>query len=404
MVPFLCCMHDHVPARELQDRMSRFLARMDDDSQGWEMVAIFGKINLYYFTGTIQDGVLLVGRDKDAVFWVRRSYDRAIEESNFPDIRPMRSYRDAALDTVSHPNRIYLETEVVPLALAERFRKHFPFSEVSPMDLQAARVRSIKSPYELALLEKAGEIHRIVLEEEAPKVLMQGMSEAEFGTAIYSLMVERGHQGVVRFGRFNTEIEVGQIGFGESSLYPTCFDGPGGCYGAYPGAPVLGSHTRKLRSGDLVFIDNSCGVEGYQTDKTMNYMFGRPVPEYAIEIHSRCVELQDEIASLLKPGVAPSTIYTTIMAGLDQEFLTNFMGFGERTVQFLGHGVGLVVDEIPVIAMGFDEPLQERMVIAVEPKKGIPGVGVVGTENTYVVTPDGGRSITGKCRGLIPVY
>ena len=79
------------------------------------------------------------------------------------------------------------------------------------------------------------------------------------------------------------------------------------------------------------------------------------------------------------------------------------MGFGQRRVKFLGHGIGLVVDELPVIAEGFDEPLQERMTLAVEPKKGIDEVGMVGIENTFVVTPQGGRCLTGDSRGLIPV-
>jgi Xaa-Pro aminopeptidase len=171
-----------------------------------------------------------------------------------------------------------------------------------------------------------------------------------------------------------------------------------------PAAPVLGSRTRKLRKGDLVFIDNACGVEGYQTDKTMNYMFGRSIPESAVEIHSRCVEIQDRMAALLKPGIAPSQIYTTVIGSISPEFSDNFMGFGNRRAGFLGHGVGLLVDELPVIAKGFDEPLQERMVLALEPKKGIPGVGMVGIENTFVVTRHGGRSITGASPGLIPVY
>jgi Xaa-Pro aminopeptidase len=217
-------------------------------------------------------------------------------------------------------------------------------------------------------------------------------------------MVERGHQGIVRFGSFNTEIEVGQIGFGESSLHPTSFDGPGGCYGVCPGAPVLGSRSRRLNQGDLVFIDNACGVEGYQTDKTMNYMFGRRIPGEAIEMHRQCVAILKEMASLLKPGAVPSDIYNTIMGELDPGFLQNFMGFGDRRANFLGHGVGLVVDEIPVIARGFDEPLQEGMVIALEPKKGIPGIGLVGIENTYVVTYSGGKSLTGNNPGLIEVF
>ena len=79
------------------------------------------------------------------------------------------------------------------------------------------------------------------------------------------------------------------------------------------------------------------------------------------------------------------------------------MGFGSRRANFLGHGVGLQIDESPVIAEGFDEPLVAGMTLALEPKKGVAGVGMVGTENTFVVTPTGGRSITGGHPGLMLV-
>jgi len=393
-----------VPEDELKARMKRFLAQMDIENSEWECAAIFGRINLYYFTGTMQDGMLLIPHDGEAVFWVRRSYERALDESSFRRIEPMNSYRDAAQGFRNLPDTVYVETELVPLALFQRLEKYFSFTRFRPLDLQVAKVRAVKSVYELERMEQAGRIHQRVLEECVPQILTEGMSEAGFGTAVYSVMVREGHQGIVRFGGLGIEIEVGQLGFGESSLYPTSFDGPGGCYGMGPAVPVLGSRERKLAKGDLVFIDNACGVEGYQTDKTMTYMFGKPVPDETIGIHLTCVDIQQQMASQLKPGMLPSEIYESIMGGLNPEFLENFMGYGKRKAQFLGHGVGLLVDEIPVIARGFDEPLQEGMTIALEPKKGVRGVGMVGIENTFVVTPGGGRSITGRSPGLIPVW
>jgi Xaa-Pro aminopeptidase len=199
------------------------------------------------------------------------------------------------------------------------------------------------------------------------------------------------------------DIAVAQLGFGVNSIYPTSFDGPGGCVGISPAAPVLGSRDRKLQKGDLVFVDIGCGVDGYQTDKTMTYMFGRPLPDEVIALQRRCVEIERRMASLLKPGAIPSEIYSKTLEGLEAEFLKNFMGFGSRRANFLGHGVGLQIDEPPVLAEGFDEPLAEGMALALEPKKGVPGVGMVGTENTYVVTAQGGRSLTGKNPGLILV-
>ena len=132
-------------------------------------------------------------------------------------------------------------------------------------------------------------------------------------------------------------------------------------------------------------------------------MFGQPLDEKVISTHQQCVEIQNKVAEMLKPGNIPEIIYESIMDELSPEFKQNFMGFGNRAVKFLGHGIGLTVDELPVLAKGFNDPLEENMVFAVEPKKGIEGVGMVGIENTFVVTPDGGRCITGENPGMILV-
>ncbi|HOA59774.1 MAG: aminopeptidase P family protein [Verrucomicrobia bacterium] len=396
-------MTSQVPRAELDDRMQRFRSRMEAICPDWELAAFLGRVNQYYLTGTMQDGLLLVPRDGDAVFWVRRSLERACAESLFPDMRPMRSFRDAAQGMKPARGRrtIHIEADLVPYGLVERFRKHFPCDELGSLEPVIGRVRSVKSPYELEIIERAGAIHRRAMEDKVPGLLREGMSEAEFACDLYRLMVSEGHEGTVRFAMFNVDIAVGQLGFGENSLYPTSFNGPGGCRGVGPAAPVLGSRDRRLRVGDLVFVDLGCSVEGYATDKTMIYAFGRPLPREASASHARCVEIQGRIAASLKPGAIPSTIYSTVMESLDPGFLEHFMGFGSRRAEFLGHGVGLQIDEPPVIAEGFDEPLIEGMVLAVEPKRGVPGVGMVGTENTYLVTAEGGRSLTGTCAGPI---
>src|SRR5512137_2930486 len=102
-----------VPLAELDDRLNRFRARMDRTRSGWQLAAITNKIPLYYFTGTMQDGLLLIPQDGDAVFWVRQSYERAADESLFPDLRKMRSYRDVAAAMGTVPREVYLETDLV---------------------------------------------------------------------------------------------------------------------------------------------------------------------------------------------------------------------------------------------------------------------------------------------------
>jgi Xaa-Pro dipeptidase len=396
-------MQKSVPLFELQSRMERFRAKMNTSNREWEIAVIFGKINLYYFTGTMQEGMLIIPRNEEAVLWVRRSYERALDESSFPTIKSMNSFRDAATTMITLPDTVYLETELIPLAMYQRFQKYFLFKHAKSLDVEVSMVRALKSTFELSLMEQSGRIHQRVLEEKIPAILREGISEADFACEIYAILIAEGHHGVARFGMFDTEILMGHIAFGESSIYPTSFNGPGGNYGMSAAVPGLGSRHRKLTKGDLVFVDVACGVDGYHTDKTSTYMFGAPIPDEAIAEHHRCVDIQNQIASMLRPGAIPSQIYKTVSESLDPAFVENFMGYGKRQVKFFGHGVGLIIDELPVIAQGFDEPMQEGMAFAIEPKKGIKGVGMVGIENTFLVTPNGGRCITGNSPGLIRV-
>jgi Xaa-Pro aminopeptidase len=390
-----------VPLSELDTRMIRFRQQLNFIHPDWEFVAIFSKLNIYYFTGTMQEGMLLIQKNEEAVYWVRRSYDKAVDESLFKLIKPMDSFRDAAKYFSKLPHTVFTETEFLPLAMFQRFQKHFPFKDVKPVDNLIAKLRSVKSNYELSLMTESGRIHKLVLEDQVPHLLKRGITEVDFALELYSVLVKEGHQGLVRFGMFDTEMVLGHIAFGENSLIPTSFNGPGGNDGICPAVPFLGNRNRKLTKGDLVFVDIGCGVNGYHTDKTMTYMFGTKLPSQAIEIHEQCVTIQNKIAGMLKPGSVPSEIYNSVIDNLPDGFLTNFMGYGNRQVKFLGHGIGLTIDEIPVLAQGFDDPIEQGMVFAVEPKKGINGVGMVGIENTFLVTPEGGKCITGTNPGLI---
>ncbi|MEZ4484171.1 MAG: M24 family metallopeptidase [Syntrophotaleaceae bacterium] len=285
-------MQPRVPLVELQNRMSRFKSRMDVADPEWQGAILFGKVNQYYFTGTMQDGLLWVPREGEAVLWVRKSFERAVDESLFPRIEPMNNFRDVAGSVDAMPERLHLECELVPLALLKRLQKHFPVSDIRPVDGALAAVRAIKSPYELELMERSGEIHRRILEERLPAMLEEGMSEADLAARLYPVMVEEGHHGVARFAMFQAEVALGHICFGESSLYPCSFDGPGGNYGMHPAIPLLGSREHRLTKGDLVFVDIGCGVEGYHTDKTTTYMFGKPIDPAAIAAHHQCVAIR----------------------------------------------------------------------------------------------------------------
>ena len=178
-----------IPFEELKSRMDRFRLKMDEISPEWRIAVIFSKINQYYFTGTMQDGMLIIPRDDEAVYWVRRSYERALDESLFPHIKHMQSFRDAAAEYTNLPKTVYMETEIVPIALYQRFLKHFKFEDVRPADRQIASIRAVKSKFELSLIEQSGKIHKRILEERLPEVIVEGMSEAELGTRLFTCLL-----------------------------------------------------------------------------------------------------------------------------------------------------------------------------------------------------------------------
>lgn len=396
-------MQEKVTRQELEERLKRFFAAMTRDNPDWDTALFLGKVNQYYFTGTMQDGMLLLKRDGGAFYFVRRSYDRARDESPFANIYPMETYGDAAQIAGSNLGNTYLEAEIVTVGILERLKRKFKLAETGSLDKTILGVRAVKSPYELFWMEESGRQHDRLLMEVVPAMLREGMSEAEFCAALYPKMVGLGYQGYTRFAMFQNEIVIGQIGFGESSLYPTNFDGPGGMTGISPAAPILGSRYRNLKKGDLVFVDIGFAMNGYNSDMTQVYMFGAKPSADVAKAHRACMDVQARLAERLKPGAVPAEIYNSEIENLPEDFKKNFMGFGSRQVKFFGHGVGLHVDELPLIAGGYREPLQENMTVALEPKKGIPGVGMVGVEDTYVVGPQGGRCLTGGGRDIIVV-
>lgn len=384
-----------VPAGELEARLERFRRAMDAAHPGWEMAAVNHKVAMYYFTGTIQEGVLLI-RPQDAVFWVRRSFERACNESHFSDIRPMHSFREAAAFYGSAPKVMYVETKKATLDWERMLHKYFAFEELGSFDSVLQDLRMVKSEYELKQMEQSGAIHETVLDIVAPKLIHGGISEAQLAIALYSEMVQRGSHGTARFNQALGEEAVGIASFGKSGLVRTGFDGPGGTDGTCIAVQSIGNAFRKLQPGRLVYLDIPCGFDGYHTDKTVVYYYGDLAKDeqskYLIEAQQRCLELEQEVVRLMVPGEPIENLYLRTMDKFDNIYGDAFMNGGK----FLGHSIGLVMDEAPAIAKGFKQPLQPGMTFAVEPKVALPGLGMVGTENTYVVTENGARSLTGS--------
>ena len=390
-----------VPKEELTNRMNKFVSEMNELYPEWEICTIVGGVSMYYMTGTIADGALIIEKGKGSTLWIRRNYERSVLESEFHDIKVMASFKDVANSYNVLPDTVYLDVSEATLEWYGFFNKYMQFKRALPIDNLMLRVRSVKSSYEIELMRQAGFIYDDIARNILPLFLYDGISEAELGAELISLFIKKGYHGVSRFSMRNADVLLGHIGFAESSLYPSVFNGASGLVGLCPAVPVLGSREVKLKRGDLVYVDLGFGLNGYNVDKTVVYSYGIPQTEYVETAHNNCLEIEKLAVSMLNEGEKPSNIYNAALEMVKPEFRDIFMGTKGRTVPFLGHGVGLYINEWPVLAKNFDQPLKCGMTMAIEPKIGIPGVGMVGSENTYLITESDAVSLTGEPQELI---
>jgi len=289
--------------------------------------------------------------------------------------------------------RVGVDETGIAVSIYKKLSAAFSQTAFQDISLILSMIRSVKSDYEIGLIREAGRRHQAI-HDRIPGMIQEGMTEWELGSAVHAQMLSLEYTGLMRLAAFNSEFFAGVISFGESGNYPTAGVGPDGLVGLSPAFPFLGG-TKRLEKGEIIFIDTGFAYQGYFTDKTRVFALGTP-PQAAVDAHRVCLHIQEAVRSRLKPGMIASKIFEEVYQTevVPRNFEEHFMGFGSNQTLFLGHGIGLVIDEFPVIAEKVDCPLQENMVIAVEPKKGLMGIGLVGVENTFLVTGHGGEKLT----------
>ena len=403
-------MNDIIPANELSyrwDRCRNLLQQFIPQARG---MLVFSRLNIYYFSGSFASGVFWLPLSGEPVLFCRRGEERAKIESSITHIYPFRSYGD--IETIlkdlgfSFPKVVAAEMNGISWALSKSLTRHLATHQFVPADKIIGVGRAKKSGWELNIIREAGSRHARCLTELLPPFLHEGITELEISHKISELFFSEGHLGILRMENYGEEAFLGHISVGDSANYPSVFNGPVGLRGVHPATPYMGSADVRWKKGQPLTIDNGFTLAGYMTDKTQVYWIGdkKDMPVNALKAHDFCIDLQDQVAELLRPGRLPCDIWNHCLAKVERsEWNDGFMGLGKNKVFFLGHGIGLAIDEYPVLAKGFDMPLEEGMTLAVEPKIGIPGFGMVGVENTFEVTPAGGKCLTGGNFDIITI-
>lgn len=367
------------------------LLRAELEGKGLDGALFVYPIDVYYFTGTRQNAALWVPSSGEPLLFVRKSLVRAREEALTADIRPFPSGKDFPGLFPETVRRIGFTFDAVPAAQLEYYRKLLPGREFVDISAINRDLRSVKSAWELKQMRFSGarvcDVFRTI-----PQFLKAGMRELDLAAEVEYRLRKAGSEGYVRMRAFNQELFQG-LAVSGSAECPGFFDGAVTGAGLSAASPH-GASVASIQPNAPVVVDYTGIFNGYIVDMTRMFTVGALSPElmHAFDV---ALAIQQAIADRLKPGAVCEELFQMAQGMANEAGLAaNFMGAPGENARFVGHGVGLELDEFPVLAQGFKVPLKEGQTIAVEPKFVFPGQGVIGIENTFAVAAGGGEKLT----------
>lgn len=344
----------------------------------------------FYLAGTVQQGFLAIAPEGEPVFLCRKGIERVRAETPWTVV-PLDSPKalpQVLADAGFAPaERIGFEADVLPVQLYEQLRRLFPASEFVDASLMLRRLRQVKSPLELGHIREAAEVWRQMMEFTRDH-LAQGVDDHLLSVELDRCARLAGGQGLMRTRGFNFEYFAAHILAGPPGAVPAHFDGPTGGQGPEP-VVGQGGARRAIRAGEPILSDYAVAVHGYVADGTRTFAIGG-LPAEVQRAAELSVEILADAAARMRPGLPLADLFAGAWAMAERAGLQqNFMGYGRDRVRFLGHGIGLELDELPVLTEGARGELAASMVIAVEPKFVFPGIGAVGVEDSFLVQAKG---------------
>jgi Xaa-Pro dipeptidase len=371
------------PETEILGRIDRLRSAMA--SAGIDYALIMQTSDLFYFTGSAQKAVLVVPSDGDVLYFVQRAVSRARRESPLPVIEIV-SDKAIGRDRNLFSGVGAMELDVVPVATYERMKSITGVAQFVDISGIIKSLRIVKSAHEIAQLQGSAAICDHLF-EKAKSLIKVGAREIDIDGDLLAEGRKLSHQGILRMRGFNQEMMNLYVASGYTGTIASFADVPVAGLGLSPAMPH-GSSTKAVEKGVPVIVDCGGGFNGYITDETRTYVIGDLEEMYKkpFEVSKDIVE---DIATFGRQGVDCTEIFERAMAKVKRARLEDhFMGHGEGQVSFLGHGLGLEINELPVFTARHHTILKEGMVFAVEPKFAFHGKGVVGIEVDFVVKKD----------------
>ncbi|WP_373825877.1 M24 family metallopeptidase [Bacteroides heparinolyticus] len=369
-----------------RDKIRSLMAQHEIDA-----ALITCNVNLIYTYGRVVSGYLYLPLHAPARLFIKRP-NNMVGEYVHPIRKPEQLPELLMECGLSIPSKLMLEGDELTFTEYNRLAACFPQTEVVPCGTSLIRkARSIKTDMEIEMFRRSGIAHAKAY-EQIPSVYQPGMTDRQLSVEIERLMRLEGSLGIFRTFGQSMEIFMGSLLAGDNAMNPSPYDFALGGRGLDPSIPI-GVDGSLLQPGQSFMVDMGGNFYGYMGDMSRVFSIGR-LPEKAYAAHETCLEIQEAVAEKAKPGVVCEDLYNIAINMVTKAGLAdNFMGTTQKA-KFIGHGIGLEINEMPVLAPRMKQELEPGMVFALEPKIVLPGIGPVGIENSWAVTEEGVEKLT----------
>lgn len=347
-------------------------------------------VNLIYTYGRVVNGFLYLPLHSPAILFIKRPNNITGEHvisihkpEEIPD-----KLKELGLPVAT---KLMLEGDEIPYTQYMRLSALFPDTEIVNGTPIIRKARSEKTPYEIELFRRSGIAH-VRAYEQIHSVYKEGMTDLDFSIEIERIMRKEGCLGNFRVFGQSMEIFMGSVLTGNNASAPSPYDFALGGEGIDPSIPG-GANKTPLEEGQSVMVDIAGNFFGYLCDMSRVFSIGK-LSEEAYAAHQTCLKIQNALSEIIRPKIICEDVYQAALEMAKKDgFSDKFMGIGQQA-HFVGHGIGLEINEDPVFAPHNHIELTAGMTFALEPKIIIPNVGPVGIENSWVVTPEGVEKLT----------
>ncbi|MDE7476094.1 MAG: Xaa-Pro peptidase family protein [Duncaniella sp.] len=360
-------------------RLDRIKSQMAE--QEISALLISDNANKYYLTGRVYAGYAYIPVEGEPIFFIRRPV-----ELKGDGVVYIRKPEEIALTIgLNVPEAIGLELDVLPYSTAMRLKKIFPESELKNASTVMRQARAVKTEEQIDMIRRSGVKH-VHVYSRIPHLFQPGMTDLGLQVEIERVSRLEGCLGQFRISGDSMELHMGNVLVGDNADAPSPYDFAMGGAGLDPSIPV-GANGTPIKPGDTIMVDMNGNFDGYMTDMTRVFALGEIKP-LAIEAHKCSIDIHRALCGMMRPGMLAKDLYAKAEEIVKERDLHPYYMGHRQHAGFIGHGVGIEINELPVIAPRSRDIIAEGNVIALEPKFVIPGTGAVGIENTYAVYAD----------------